>query len=405
MKTRTVPAILVLSVILVSLLTAAAQLKPSSQPIPPTFFGMHYQTQYPWPSVPFGSWRLWSSQTEWPDLEPSKGTWHFDTLDKDVAMAQQHNAQVLLTLAVTPEWASAHPEIKSGWQKAGRTSEPLDMEDWRAFVRQVATRYKGRIQAYEIWNEPNLKQYWVGNTDQLVAQVREAHDIIKGIDPSALIVSPAPTGGPGVPWLDEFLRKGGGQYVDVIGYHFYVFPQAPEAMVDLIQKVKQTMANNGASDKPLWGTEQGWAAPKPLPSDEVGAAYLARAYTLSWASGVSRLYWYSWYDHKWVSLETMEADNQAPKPAGQAYATIQQWLIGARMDSCNKGGDGTYTCQLSRDGAREWIVWNATGNKNFSVPSSWHASTVTPLLGQAQLMSGSQIQIGPTPQLLSESSR
>ena len=203
------------------------------------------------------------------------------------------------------------------------------------------------------------------NTDQLVAQVREAHDIIKGIHPQHLFVSPAPTGGPGVPWLDEFLRKGGGQYVDVIGYHFYVFPQAPEAMVDLIQKVKQTMANNGASDKPLWGTEQGWAAPKPLPSDEVGAAYLARAYTLSWASGVSRTHWYSWYDHKWVSLETMEADNQAPKPAGQAYATIQQWLIGARMDSCNKGGDGTYTCQLSRDGAREWYCLECHRKQEF----------------------------------------
>jgi hypothetical protein len=366
---------------------------------------MHYQTQYHWPDVPFGSWRLWSSQTEWPDIEPSKGTWRFDILDKDVSMAQQHNAEVLFTLAVTPEWASAHPEVKSGWQKAGRTSEPLDMEDWRAFVRQVATRYKGRIHAYEIWNEPNLKQYWVGNTDQLIAQVREAHDIIKGIDPSALIVSPSATGGPGIGWLDDFLRRGGARYVDVIGYHFYVFPQPPEAMVDLIQRVKQTLANNGASDKPIWDTEQGWAGPKPFPSDEMGAAYIARAYTLSWATGVTRLYWYSWYDHKWVALETTEADNQTLKPAGRAYAIIQQWLSGARMDWCNKGGDSTYNCQLDRDGAKEWIVWNANGVKNFSVPSSWHATTVTPLLGQPQPVSGSNIQIGPTPQLLNASSR
>jgi hypothetical protein len=389
-----------------SLLGAAVQLTPSSQPIPPTFFGMHFQTgNNPWPAVPVGSWRLWDSQTRWPDIEPSKGNWRFDTLDKDVSMAEQHDTDVLLTLGVTPQWASAHPDVKSGWQQPGLTSEPLDMEDWRAFIRQVATRYKGRIHAYEVWNEPNLKQYWNGNTDQLIALVREAHDIIKGIDPTALIVSPSATTGGGVGWLDDFLRKGGAQYVDVIGYHFYVYPQPPEAMVDLIQKVKQTLANNGAGDKPIWGTEIGWAGPKPFPSEELGASYIARAYTLSWAAGVTRLYWYSWYDHKWVSLETTEADNQTLKPAGQADAIMQQWLSGARMDSCNKGGDGTYSCQLDRNGAKEWIVWNANGMKNFSVPSSWHATTVMPLLGQPQPVSGSNIQIGPTPQLLTASAR
>ena len=403
---KKVPAILLPLLFSVSLLGAAVQLTPSPEPIPPTFFGLHFQTgKLPWPSAPIGSWRLWDSQTRWPDIEPSKGDWRFDTLDKDVSMAEQHNADVLLTLGVTPQWASAHPDVKSGWQQPGLTSEPLDLKDWRAFVQQVATRYKGRIHAYEIWNEPNLKQYWVGNMDQMIDLVREAHDIVKGIDPTAIIVSPAATTGGGIGWLDDFLRKGGGRYVDVIGYHFYVYPQPPEAMVDLIQRVKQTLASNGAADKPIWNTEIGWAGPKPFPSEEMGAAYIARAYTVSWAAGVTRLYWYSWYDHKWVSLETTEADNQTLKPAGQAYGIIQQWLSGARMDWCKKGEDGTWNCQLDRSGAREWIVWNSNGMKTFPVPSSWHVATVTSLLGQPQAGSGSNIQISPTPLLLTSSVR
>jgi hypothetical protein len=383
---------------------AAVQLTPSSQAIPPTYFGLHFLAgKTPWPSVPVASWRLWDTSTRWPDIEPSKGHWQFDTLDKDVELAQQHDSDVLLTLAVTPKWASAHPDVKSGWQEPGLTSEPLDLEDWRGFVRQVATRYKGRIHAYEIWNEPNLKQYWVGNTDQLIALVREAHDIIKGIDPTAIIVSPAATTGSGIGWLDDFLRKGGAQYVDVIGYHFYVFPQPPENVVDLVQRVKQTLANNGVGDKPIWGTEIGWAEPKPFPSEELGAAYIARTYTVAWAAGVSRLYWYSWDNHKWAALETTEQDNQTLKPAGQADGVIQQWLSGARMDWCNKGDDGTWTCQLDRGGEREWIVWNSTSTKTFSVPSSWHATSVSPLLGQPQPINGSKIQIGQTPQRLTAS--
>jgi glycosyl hydrolase family 39 (putative alpha-L-iduronidase) len=403
---KKVPAILLPLLLSVSLLGASVQFTPSPQPIPSTFFGLHFQTgKLPWPSIPVGSWRLWDSQTRWPDIEPSKGDWRFDTLDKDVSMAEQHNTDVLLTLGVTPQWASAHPDVKSGWQQPGLTSEPLDLKDWRAFVQQVATRYKGRIHAYEIWNEPNLKQYWVGNMDQMIDLVREAHDVVKGIDPTAIIVSPAATTGAGMGWLDDFLRKGGGRYVDVIGYHFYVYPQPPEAMVDLIQRVKQTLANDGAADKPIWNTEIGWAGPKPFPSEEMGAAYIARAYTLSWAAGVTRLYWYSWYDHKWVSLETTEADNQTLKPAGQAYGIIQQWLSGARMDWCNRGEDGTWNCQLDRGGAKEWIVWNSNGMKTFAVPSSWHVTTVTSLLGEPQAGSGSNILIGPTPLLLTSSAR
>jgi hypothetical protein len=277
------------------------------------------------------------------------------------------------------------------------------LDDWRAFVRQVATRYKGRIQAYEIWNEPNLKQYWMGNTDQLIALTREASSIIKATDPDALIVSPAATTSGGVGWLDEFLSKGGGQYVDVIGYHFYVFPQPPEAMADLVQRVKQTMSKNGVGDKPLWGTEIGWAEPKPFPSDELGAAYIARAYTISWAAGVSRLYWYAWDNHKWAALQTTESDNQTLKPAGQADGVIQQWLAGARMDWCKKGDDGSWSCQLEKTGAKQWIVWNPSGSKNFSVPSSWHVGTATPLLGSPQPISGSRIEIGISPILLTAS--
>ncbi len=60
--------------------------------------------------------------------------------------------------------------------------------------------------------------------EQMIALVREAHQIIKSVDPSAILVSPSETSDYGLPWLSEFLSEGGGQYVDVIGYHFYVFP-------------------------------------------------------------------------------------------------------------------------------------------------------------------------------------
>jgi hypothetical protein len=231
--------------------------------------------------------------------------------------------------------------------------------------------------------------------------VRIAHDTIKSIDPEALIVSPSPTTSAGLSWLNEFLSKGGGQYVDVIGYHFYVYPNPPEAMLNMIQQVKQTMSKNGVSGKPIWCTEVGWAEPKPFPSEQLAAAYVARTYVLSWAAGVSRLYWYAWDNHKWATLQMTENDNSTQKPAAQADTTIQQWMTGARMDSCTQGNGDTWVCQLDVGGAKKWIVWSPTDRKQFSVPGSWHAGSMTTLDGHTQPVSGSKIAVDQSPVLVS----
>jgi Chitobiase/beta-hexosaminidase C-terminal domain/Glycosyl hydrolases family 39 len=391
---------------MLSLASGATNLEPPQQPIPRTLFGMHVPYLPDgtfWPSVSVPTSRLWDSQVKWPDLEPTKGQWHFATLDKYVDLAQQHNTEILLPLGTTPQWASALPNVKSGWQAAGLTAPPDDMNEWRTYVRQVVSRYKGRIFAYEIWNEPNLKQFWIGDTDQLVAMTKDAQEVIKSIDPAAILVSPSATTGAGIAWLSSFLGKGGGRYVDVIGYHFYVYPQSPEAILPLIGRVKQTMKDYGVEDKPIWDTEIGWAAPKPFPSDELAAGYLARSYILSWAAGVRRVYWYSWTgdEHSWASIMTTGADFKGLRPAGEAFGTIQKWLVGNSMSGCNESVGQIWTCQLHHGEGSQWIVWTLdSSGKNFPVPSSWHAQSYTPLLGGSKAVEGSSVPISQVPILL-----
>jgi hypothetical protein len=354
----------------------------------------------PWPSINVPEWRLWDAGVTWPDLEPSRGQWRFGTLDKSVEMAEQHHTEVMLTLGFTPQWASARPQEKSGYNP-GWAAEPRDIEDWRQFVQTVATRYKGRIRFYEIWNEPNLRNhYWTGSVEQMIALVHTARDIIKSIDRTSIIVSPSAAGAPGIPWFSDFLRQGGGQYIDVIGFHFYVSPSPPETMLPLIQEVRQIMVENGVGDKPLWNTESGWSGPKPFPSEDLGAAYLARAYILNWAAGVQRLYWYAWDNHGWVSLETTESDSRALRPAGRAYSILQNWLVGSRIMGCASNADHTWSCELNRDGSPQWVVWSPDGTKQFVLPVSWHVRTVTPLLDETHDLNTPSVVINPMPQLL-----
>jgi hypothetical protein len=386
----------VLSSLLLLHSALAADLQPPTTIIPKSYFGLHIHhlnfpsPTTPWPSMAVPEWRLWDAVVSWPDLEPNKGQWQFERLDLYVSLAQQHGTGLLLPLAMTPIWAAAFRQTNS---------EPKNLDDWRTYVRTVVSRYKGRIRAYEIWNEPNLKDFWTGNTDQMLALTKEASQIIHSLDPQALVVSPSPTADYGIPWLMEFLKKGGGQFVDVIGYHFYVTPKPPEEIVPVIQRVRQVLSENGLANKPLWNTEMGWLAPTQFDSEESAAAYLARAYILAWAAGVQRFYWYAW-DNRSLAIVTYKEVEHRVTPAGNAYQVMQQWLIGVAMDSCTESADHIWTCRLNRSGKKEWIVWNSQGTSKFDVPKEWHVKRATPLLREAHSVDESSIEIGPAPTLL-----
>jgi len=384
---------------------AADDLQSPNAIIPSSYFGLHihhlaYPVPTPWPNMPVPEWRLWDADVTWADVEPGKGQWRFEKLDSYVSLAQQHGTGILLTLGGSPRWASARPNVRSNYTP-GFTGEPANIDDWRTFVKTVTLRYKGRIQAYEIWNEPNLQDYWSGTTEQMLALTKEASLIIRSVDPKAIVVSPSATADYGIPWLAAFLTKGGGQYVDVIGFHFYVNPHTllPEEMLPVIQGVHEVLADNGLANKPVWNTESGWLKPAKFDSDELAAAFLARAFILSWAAGIQRFYWYGW-DNQYMAIITYKESERTITPAGSAYKIMEQWLVGARMQSCTSTSDHTWTCQLNRSRKKEWIVWNSQGNHKFDVPRAWSVASATRLLQDSHPLKEASVDVGPVPVLL-----
>jgi len=399
-------------------LPAQVTLKPVDWPISGTYFGLHCHGvgKYGvWPSVQFFDLRLWDSWTDWPTLEPQRGKWDFSYLDKAVDVAEQHKVEVLLTLAWSPSWASARPNDK-GYGPQGAVSEPKNMADWQNFVETIATRYKGRIKEYEIWNEPNSKGFYSGSIPQLVRVAEAAYTTIKRVDPSALVTSP-PVAGDNLNWFEDYLKAGGGKYADVIGHHFYVNPDPPEEMVPLIKRVREIMERNGVGHKVLWDTETGWAIQnqegtvKPagasgfnsiVLSADQAAGYVARSYILNWAAGAQRLYWYAWDDGK---MGLVEKDWKTPKAAGIAYEQIENWLGGAIMTSCHSDAGSIWVCAITREhDYHGWIVWEPKGPVSFAVPAEWKVQTIRELNGKSRPLGKVQsIQIGPSPLLLETS--
>ena len=374
--------------------------------MPPSYFGLHMHRMVepqpwlpngdkltPWPSVNFGSWRLWDAYAVWSNLEPERGKWKFSTLDKYVDLAKRNGIELLLPLGSPPAWASARPDERSSY-RPGNAAEPRDIEDWRNYVRTVATRYKGRIRTYELWNEVNIKGFYSGSQENLIELARVAFETLKSVDPENILVSPSVVGGgKNLQWLDEYLTKGGGQYADVIGYHFYVPKDAPEAIVPLIRDVQDIMRKHNLEHKALWNTETGWwitntdGTPYGAGADTTwkrlapneAAGYVARVLVLGKWAGLERFYWYDW-DGGVMGL--IEYSTKELKPSGRAYGTTFKWLVGNTLRSCEHA-DTIWSCALaSPRGETSWLIWSSAGSGSWNAPAGWRADLLEDLEGK-----------------------
>jgi len=383
--------------------TQEAATRPTTVQISSRHFGMHIHdpAAHGWPVVPIGFWRLWDSGVQWPHLEPSPGEWNFDRLDQQIAMAETQGADPVIVLGLTPAWASARPRETCNYAP-GNCAEPANISDWQNYVFQVATRYKGRVHYYELWNEPSLKSYYTGSVESLLQLSQVAYNTLKEIDPTVTVLSPAPVvQKTGIAWLKEYLALGGGNYADVIAYHFYQFPGSPEDLVTYFAGVKDVLNSHGVN-KPIWDTEMGWGPGQEFSSEQHMAAFVARTFLLHWAAGITHVAWYAWDNQDWSSLRFTRSDKATPTRAGIAFAQMQQWAATLNAVRCTVDFADTWVCQLTQfDGTTRYAVWNPHESFSFSIPSSWRVTTVERVGGETSpINNNGTIEIGISPVLL-----
>ncbi|MBK7179120.1 MAG: cellulase family glycosylhydrolase [Chloroflexi bacterium] len=202
-------------------------------------------------------------------------------LDALVSTAQAHQVAVLLNVAKAPEWSRPTTELDG---------PPSDYDLFEAFMAFLAQRYRGRVAAYELWNEANLQREWNGaplNAADLVELIRAGAAGVRANDPAALLISgaPATTGiNDGLIAIDDrlFLRQllaaGVAEVVDGIGAHPYGWANPPDSSVmdgetavpshnnhpsfffkDTLADYWALLDEFGAAN-PLWVTEFGWGS-------------------------------------------------------------------------------------------------------------------------------------------------
>jgi hypothetical protein len=268
----------------------------------------------------------------WFDIEYVKDSWNFTGADLVVQKAEDHGVEVLGILGTSPPWANGGND----WNYPTK-----DIAAWRTYIRTVATRYAGRVAAWEIWNEENIHAFWMPEPDatDYMVLLAAASEEIRAADPAATIVMGG-VAGLGSDYLDACLSLGAAQYVDAIAYHPYaetigVQGQPEEDLLRpkeslcraLVDFVHWLVSNHTTKDLQVWITEVGWtnsAISPPGVDPDTQASYMLRTLINYASTDVDRVIWFNLRDTLFNEYDYYGLLNFAfiPKPSYHYYSTF-----------------------------------------------------------------------------------
>ncbi|MFA6299376.1 MAG: hypothetical protein WC642_09420 [Nocardioides sp.] len=384
-----------------------------AQKIRPEFFGMH-DSQIANGSVPgvhVGAVRLWDTGTTWREIETAPGSYDWSKVDAAVDTARGAGLRPMLVLGQTPQFHAVNP-LAPGAYGDGATSMPR-LAAWTKYVKAAANRYGTKVD-YQVWNEPNVINYWTGTVSQMASLTAAASKAINSAaGSSATIVAPSfplrlasQQKWYGKYWAAKANGKGMASYVDVVAANLYpLSDQGPEESIKLRAFVKRVLPT-AARGKPMWNTEinyglLGGPTAKPIPVAKQ-VAFVGRTMLLNAANDVQRMYWYGWAQGGIANTHLVEDDRSTLTAAGRAWDVARGWILGTDMKSCARTASGAlkglYTCTARKSSTEvRRFYWKPSG-ASVKITTAQSTKSWSDLSDHTTKKSGKyQIKIGQSP--------
>ena len=349
----------------------------------------------------------------WKYIEVNKHknvTW-MDYFDKKAQRFAEMGVKVQAMVTDTPDWASSDPQYasKTGFDASspGKYTVPAGLNKpifadgtdvykpgakpnpdnyFADYMFDMVSRYKGKIQLWQIWNEPDYpsgdltagaktkdgrQRYWTGSVQDYVRLLKVAHTVVKGLDPQAKIT----LGGLGYEgYLAGILDYGGAAYFDVVDFHAYGSDSSTSngvlnsdwGFLGRYRKMKETLEAKGVSGKTFACSETGFTSDNA----EEQARYVPKLFAAAIAQGdVEAVQWAVFTNPGHRNMGLVDQATLSKKTQGyHAYRVAAGQLTGARFESdLTAGGVQGYRFQRA-DGKPLYVLWASADKASTTLP-------------------------------------
>jgi hypothetical protein len=296
----------------------------------------------------------------WEFIEEAPGVYYWDGFDQFVAIAERYGIEVYPVLhGGTRPFMMPPPDqplTHSSMISAGYYLPP-DMTLWKNYVRALATRYKGRIRHYQMWNEADTRQFlYPFKAEAYAAWLKETAAVIRAVDPEALLGLGGFCAAYDDTWINrtshtdndpayglaEWYAQKPQQDYDIVDFHFYSVGgpnQSWDATVPLTGRIRNFLDAHGDGGKPIWNSETSFSSTEnprmvginggifnvPFLSERAQAGRVVQWHVQSKVVGIERNFNYRVRGESGVLHSDLSA-----KPAYAAHITLANALAGLK---------------------------------------------------------------------------
>lgn len=272
----------------------------------------------------------------WHLIEPAKGFPDWSRTDAIVQELSNAGIEPLFCIYGSPPWANGVSRSTSAYHYLYVPTEEAKFQEWLtsyvSFVTAAATRYKGKVKKWELWNEQNISNFWKPspNIGQYVRWFQAIQGAIKSVDPTAEIALGGLAGLSyvtaqdynGKTFLTLLYQKS--LFPDIVAVHPYS-KAAPDVHVkeddnfDDVALIRQVMLAYGQQDKQIWVTEWGWSTTAVTQQTQADWLTISLQLIKSQYTYVSVATFFLDYDRPNTLYYGLFTSDFSPKPAASAF--------------------------------------------------------------------------------------
>jgi hypothetical protein len=354
----------------------------------------------------------------WRRIEKSKGEYDWAGYDALVEKCHQHGLLIFGNLTYNPEFYDM------------KKAEGVNA--YAAFARAAVERYAGKVDYWQIWNEPNLG-YLGGDVEHYAKLLTAAGNAIHETHPNAKVLA-MNMAFCDVLWASNLLQRVPSGAFDIVCFHPYRNPNSPEDRFDwwvLDQYVKRFHPNlttnyplvrmsfleqtdelikvmkQFGEPKPLWVTEMCFNTHlHPYGLSELRQAdLLVRFYVQALASRkIDKIFWWTLKDGGGQQFDAAEMvgllrADLTPKYAYQAYAVMTRRLEGKKWVRNDAFGPDVFACVFTDEanGEDTIVAW---ANKPYAyarIKNTERGLTQYDVFGTKRVVTYNQRRTGANP--------